>query len=276
MSDILLEVDELSKKFCRRLKRSLYYGITDIARQAVGKPVSTALRPEEFWAVKEVSFKVSPGEIISVVGANGSGKTTMMRMIAGIYKPTKGAINYPVPLKVTPVFALNVGLRNEFTGLENIKLKAAIFGMTEAELKRKLDFIIDFSELEYALATPVGNYSSGMRARLSYSVAIATEPDLFIIDEALAVGDSLFKTKCYEHLGEYVQEKERAVLYVTNRIRKVMALANRVLVMRGGRLLQDSRDATAALEYYINDIVGDKMTDDLKEMKLKKIRHFEM
>jgi lipopolysaccharide transport system ATP-binding protein len=115
-----------------------------------------------------------------------------------------------------------------------------------------------------------------MRARLSYSVAIATEPDLFIIDEALAVGDSLFKTKCYEHLGEYVQEKERAVLYVTNRIRKVMALANRVLVMRGGRLLEDSRDAAEALEYYINDIVGDKMTDDLKEMKLKKIRHFEM
>ncbi|MCI5092358.1 ATP-binding cassette domain-containing protein [Phaeodactylibacter sp.] len=276
MADHLLEVDQLSKKFCRRLKRSLYYGITDVARQAVGKPISTTLRPEEFWAVNEVSFKVAPGEVIAVVGANGSGKTTLMRIIAGIYHPTKGKVLYPKPLKVTPIFALNVGLRNEFTGLENIKLKAAIFGMTEAELKRKLDFIIDFSELEYALATPVGNYSSGMRARLSYSVAIATEPDLFIIDEALAVGDSLFKTKCYEHLGEYVQEKERAVLYVTNRIRKVMALANRVLVMRGGRLLQDSRNTTEALEYYINDIVGDKMTDDLKELKLKKIRHFEM
>lgn len=276
MADHLLEVDQLSKKFCRRLKRSLYYGITDVARQAVGKPISTTLRPEEFWAVNEVSFKVTPGEVIAVVGANGSGKTTLMRIIAGIYHPTKGKVLYPKPLKVTPIFALNVGLRNEFTGLENIKLKAAIFGMTEAELKRKLDFIIDFSELEYALATPVGNYSSGMRARLSYSVAIATEPDLFIIDEALAVGDSLFKTKCYEHLGEYVQEKERAVLYVTNRIRKVMALANRVLVMRGGRLLQDSRNTTEALEYYINDIVGDKMTDDLKELKLKKIRHFEM
>ena len=276
MADHLLEVDQLSKKFCRHLKRSLFYGITDVARQAVGKPVSTALRPEEFWAVNDVSFKVSPGEIVAVVGSNGSGKTTLMRIISGIYRPTLGKVHYPKPLKVTPIFALNVGLRNEFTGLENIKLKAAIFGMTEAELKRKLDFIIDFSKLEYALATPVGNYSSGMCARLSYSVAIATEPDLFIIDEALAVGDSLFKTKCYEHLDEYVQERERAVLYVTNRIRKVMALANRVLVMRGGRLLQDSRDATAALEYYISDIVGDKMTDDLKEMKLKKIRHFEM
>ncbi len=276
MADHLLEVDHLSKKFCRRLKRSLYYGITDITRQAIGKQVSTELRPEEFWAVNDVSFKVSPGEIIAVVGANGSGKTTMMRIISGIYRPTKGAISYPKPLKVTPIFALNVGLRNEFTGLENIKLKAAIFGMSEAELKRKLDFIIDFSELEYALATPVGNYSSGMRARLSYSVAIATEPDLFIIDEALAVGDSLFKTKCYEHLGEYVQEKERAVLYVTNRIRKVMALANRVLVMRAGRLLQDSQNAKEALEYYINDIIGDNMTEKVKEMKLKKIRHFEM
>ncbi|MCR9100932.1 MAG: ATP-binding cassette domain-containing protein [bacterium] len=244
--------------------------------QTIGRPPDTTLRPEEFWAVNDVSFKVAPGDIVAVVGANGSGKTTMMRIISGIYKPTMGSVIYPKPLKVTPIFALNVGLRNEFTGLENIKLKAAIFGMTEAELKRKLDFIIDFSELEYALETPVGNYSSGMRARLSYSVAIATEPDLFIIDEALAVGDSLFKTKCYEHLGEYVQEKERAVLYVTNRIRKVMALANRVLVMRGGKLIQDSHNAKAALEYYINDIVGDNMTDDLREMKLQKIRHFEM
>lgn len=276
MADHLLEIDHLSKKFCRRLKLSLFYGIKDVARQTIGRSPDTALRPEEFWAVNDVSFKVAPGDIVAVVGANGSGKTTMMRIISGIYKPTMGSVIYPKPLKVTPIFALNVGLRNEFTGLENIKLKAAIFGMTEAELKRKLDFIIDFSELEYALETPVGNYSSGMRARLSYSVAIATEPDLFIIDEALAVGDSLFKTKCYEHLGEYVQEKERAVLYVTNRIRKVMALANRVLVMRGGKLIQDSHNAKAALEYYINDIVGDNMTDDLREMKLKKIRHFEM
>ncbi len=276
MDEHLLEINQVSKKFCRRLKRSLFYGIKDVARQTVGLPITTQLRPEEFWATHEVSFKVKPGEIIAVIGANGSGKTTLMRMIAGIYQPTSGEIKYRQGLKVTPIFALNVGLRNEFTGLENMKLKAAIFGMTEAELKRKLDFIIDFSELEYALDTPVGNYSSGMRARLSYSVAIATEPDLFIIDEALAVGDSLFKTKCYEHLGEYVQEKERAVLYVTNRIRKVMALANRVLVMRSGKLIQDSQDTTGALEYYINDIVGDDMTERVKEMKLKKIRHFEM
>lgn len=276
MDEYLLEIDSVSKKFCRRLKRSLFYGITDVARQTIGLPVTTELRSEEFWAVRDVSFKVQPGEIIAVIGANGSGKTTLMRIIAGIYRATSGEIKYRQGLRVTPIFALNVGLRNEFTGLENIKLKAAIFGMTEAELKRKLDFIIDFSELEYALETPVGNYSSGMRARLSYSVGIATEPDLFIIDEALAVGDSLFKTKCYEHLEGYVQEKERAVLYVTNRIRKVMALANRVLVMRSGSLIQDAHDAKDALEYYINDIVGDKMTDQVKEMKLKKIRHFEM
>ncbi len=276
MEEYLLEIDSVSKKFCRRLKRSLFYGITDVARQTIGLPVTTELRSEEFWAVREVSFKVQPGEIIAVIGSNGSGKTTLMRIISGIYRATSGEVRYRKGLRVTPIFALNVGLRNEFTGLENIKLKAAIFGMTEAELKRKLDFIIDFSELEYALETPVGNYSSGMRARLSYSVAIATEPDLFIIDEALAVGDSLFKTKCYEHLGEYVQEKERAVLYVTNRIRKVMALANRVLVMRSGKLIQDAHDAKDALEYYINDIVGDDMTERVKEMKLKKIRHFEM
>lgn len=276
MSEYLLEIDQVSKKFCRKLKRSLYYGVTDVTRQALRLPLSTSLRAEEFWAVNEVTFKVSPGEIIAVIGANGSGKTTLMRIISGIYRPTLGGISYRTGLRVTPIFALNVGLRNEFTGLENIKLKAAIFGMTEQQLKQKLDFIIDFSELEYALGTPVGNYSSGMRARLSYAVAIATEPDLFIIDEALAVGDSLFKTKCYEHLSQYVQEKDRAVLYVTNRIRKVMSLSNRVMIMRAGRLIHDSNDAADALEYYINDIVGDNMTEKVKEMKLKKIRHFEM
>ncbi|MEQ8705795.1 MAG: ABC transporter ATP-binding protein [Phaeodactylibacter sp.] len=276
MPEPILEVQDLSKKFCRRLKRSLYYGITDVARQTLGLTPQLELRPEEFWAVNKVSFEVHAGEIIAVIGANGSGKTTLMRMVAGIYQSNLGKIRYRQGLKVTPIFALNVGLRNEFTGLENIKLKAAIFGMTEQKLKERLDFIIDFSELEYALKTPVGNYSSGMRARLSYSVAIATEPDLFIIDEALAVGDSLFKAKCYEHLGEYVKEKERAVLYVTNRIRKVMALANRVIVMRKGEIIRDSFDTTEAMEFYINDIVGDNMADDLKEMKLKKIRHFEM
>ena len=276
MAEHLIEVEEVSKKFCTRLKRSLYYGITDVTRQTFGMSPSTALRPEEFWAVDKISFNVKPGEIIAVIGGNGSGKTTLMRIISGIYKPTSGKVKNKEALKITPIFALNVGLRNEFTGMENIKLKAAIFGMSESELKRKLDYIIDFSELEYALNTPVGNYSSGMRARLSYSVAIATEPDLFIIDEALAVGDSLFKAKCYEHLEGYVKEKERAVLYVTNRIRKVMALANRVLIMKRGKLLLNSSKPNEALEFFIEDIVGDKMTDELKQKKLNAIRHFEM
>ncbi|MBV6655784.1 MAG: ABC transporter ATP-binding protein [Mameliella sp.] len=276
MAEHLIEVEEVSKKFCTRLKRSLYYGITDVTRQTFGMSPSTALRPEEFWAVDKISFNVKPGEIIAVIGGNGSGKTTLMRIISGIYKPTSGKVKNKEALKITPIFALNVGLRNEFTGMENIKLKAAIFGMSESELQRKLDYIIDFSELEYALNTPVGNYSSGMRARLSYSVAIATEPDLFIIDEALAVGDSLFKAKCYEHLEGYVKEKERAVLYVTNRIRKVMALANRVLIMKRGKLLLNSSEPNEALEFFIEDIVGDKMTDELKQKKLNAIRHFEM
>ena len=276
MAEHLIEVEEVSKKFCTRLKRSLYYGITDVTRQTFGMSPSTALRPEEFWAVDKISFNVKPGEIIAVIGGNGSGKTTLMRIISGIYKPTSGKVKNKEALKITPIFALNVGLRNEFTGMENIKLKAAIFGMSESELQRKLDYIIDFSELEYALNTPVVNYSSGMRARLSYSVAIATEPDLFIIDEALAVGDSLFKAKCYEHLEGYVKEKERAVLYVTNRIRKVMALANRVLIMKRGKLLLNSSEPNEALEFFIEDIVGDKMTDELKQKKLNAIRHFEM
>ncbi len=272
----LISVEGVSKKFCKLLKTGLYYGMVDVSKQALGLPLSTSLRPHEFWAVDNISFQVKAGEIISVIGANGSGKTTLMRLIAGIYQQDLGHIFIKEGLKVTPIFALNVGLKNEFTGLDNIKLKAAIYGMTAQELKEKLDFIIDFSELKDALQTPVGNYSSGMRARLSYATAIATEPNIFIIDEALAVGDSLFKTKCYEHLEEYVKDPDRAVLYVTNRIKKVMALAHRVLVLRKGQLIKDTNDPGSAMEYYIKDVLGDNISEELKEIKLMKVRYYEM
>lgn len=159
---------------------------------------------EEFWVVNDVFFKVVLGDIVVVVGVNGFGKIIMMWIILGIYKFIMGFVIYLKLLKVILIFVFNVGLCNEFIGFENIKLKGVIFGMIEVELKWKLDFIIDFFELEYVLEILVGNYFFGMRAWFFYLVVIVIELDLFIIDEVFVVGDSFFKMKCYEYLGEYV------------------------------------------------------------------------
>lgn len=272
----LVAIRGVSKKFCKDLKFNMAYGIVDMVRQAMGLPVGLGpLRAHEFFALKDISVDILPGQIVAVVGANGSGKTTLMRLISGIYTLDTGEIIRPATGRITSVFALNAGLNPLFTGMENIHLKGAMFGMTKEEIRQKLDFIIEFSELEEFIHSPVGNYSSGMRARLAYAVAIATEPDLFIIDEALAVGDTVFKAKCYEHLQTYVREKPRAVLYVTNRISKVMAIANRLLVMRKGQLVRDTEDIQSGLTFYIENCL-EGMDANRKVLRMKMIRHYEM
>lgn len=259
------------------LRYNMYYGIVDMVRQSVGLPVGQGgLRPHEFHALQGVDLDILDGQIVAFIGTNGSGKTTLMRLISGIYTLDKGSIQIdPRVGRVTSIFALNAGLNPLFSGLDNIYLKGAMFGMAKEEIKKKLDFIVDFSELSDFLHSPVGNYSSGMRARLAYSVAIATEPGLFIIDEALAVGDTIFKAKCYDHLQDYVRGGNRAVIYVTNRISKVMNIANRVVILDKGRIIHDSPDATAGLEYYIQNCLQG-LDDSTKDRRLKRIRDFEM
>lgn len=272
----LVKVRGLSKKFCKDLKYNMYYGSQDVFRQVLLLPLQRQnLRKHEFWSLNNVDLDIKEGEILAVIGANGSGKTTLMRLLSNIYSLDGGGIEMDGVKKVTSVFALNVGMNPIFTGLENIRLKGAMFGMTKEELDEKLEFIIEFSELREFLHTPVGNYSSGMKARLAYSVALATEPDLFIIDEALAVGDSLFKTKCYENLKDYVQQPGRAVVYVTNRIQKVMAVATRVVIMDRGKLIYNSTNTGEALEYYINNCLKG-LTYELREARLRKVREYEM
>lgn len=273
---ILVQVRNLSKKFCKDLKYNMYYGSQDVFRQVLRLPLQHQnLRKHEFWSLNKVDLDIKEGEILAVIGANGSGKTTLMRLLSNIYSLDGGSIEMNSVKKVTSVFALNVGMNPIFTGLENIRLKGAMFGMTKEEVEEKLEFIIEFSELREFLHTPVGNYSSGMKARLAYSVALATEPDLFIIDEALAVGDSLFKTKCYENLKDYVKYPGRAVVYVTNRIQKVMAVATRVVIMDRGELIYNSTDTAEALEFYINNCLKG-LSDELREARLRKVREYEM
>jgi lipopolysaccharide transport system ATP-binding protein len=259
------------------LKSSLYYAMLDVLVSLMGSSkVDMRLRKHEFWAVKDLSLQVKEGEILAVVGTNGSGKTTLMRLIADIYPIDHGKIKFNGVKKVTPIFALNAGMQPLVTGRENIFIKGAMLGMSKAQIMEKMDFIIDFCERKDFLDTPFGNYSLGMKARLAYSVAIATDPDLFIIDEALAVGDSEFKAKCYDHLKGYVKQSNKGVLFVSNNMKKVLEVATRVVVIDKGVIIFNSENIYEALTFYINNCLGPNLDERTRKIKLEKIRAYEI
>ncbi|PHI20313.1 hypothetical protein CEQ90_09000 [Lewinellaceae bacterium SD302] len=273
----LISVRGLSKKFSRDIKYNMYYGLLDVVsgrKAANSSPERPALRKHEFWALDNIDLDLYSGEILSVVGANGSGKTTLMRLLSNVYPRDHGTIMGREGLRITAVFALNAGMQSLYTGRENIYIKGAMYGMNKEEIDRQLEFIDDFSELGKRLDTPFGNYSSGMKARLSYAIALATEPDVFIIDEALAVGDSAFKAKCFDNLREFVTHPAKGVIFVSNHINKVMKIATRTLVMREGQLIYNSTDIKEALEFYLNNS-SDLLGSQKQQRKLKKIRDYE-
>ena len=233
------------------------------------------VRKKEFWVLSDINFDLFEGEILGIVGANGCGKTTLMRLLSNIYVTDVGAIYGRSGQKITAVFALAVGMQPMFSGRENIYIKGAMYGMTKAEIDAKMPFIEEFSELRDQLDRPFGNYSSGMRARLAYAIALATEPDVFIIDEALAVGDAVFRSKCFDHLKSYVRQPGKAVLFVSNHIRKVLKLASRVMVMKDGKIIYESQDIKKALHHYIVNCLQ-HLDEDQRQIKLRKVQEYDM
>lgn len=272
----MLSVRNVHKKFSRDIKYNLYYGIQDLFRDVFGfKNNYMRLRAKEFWTLADINFDLYSGEILAIVGANGSGKTTLMRIISNIYQLEVGAIYGDSEKKITAVFALGVGMRNLFTGRENIYIKGSMYGMNKADIEAKMDFITQFSELGDQLDRPLGNYSSGMRARLAYSIALATEPDIFIIDEALAVGDAVFKAKCLDHLKDYVRQDGKAVLFVSNNVHKVLKIATRVIVMKKGCIIFESSDVKVALNHYIYNCL-DHLPEEKRQRKLQRVQEYNM
>lgn len=265
MNEQLLSVKHIKKKFSRSLRRSLVYGMMEV----VGMKSSGSLRKTEYWALNDINFDLNAGDILGIVGNNGSGKTTLMRLIAGIYIPSSGNITIKPETRVIPLFALRAGMQPLYSGMDNIYLKCAMFGMSKAETMAQLDFIIDFSELEDHIHTPFGNYSMGMRARLAYACAMAAQPDILIVDEALAVGDTRFKVKCYENLKSMAREPGKGVIFVTNHVEKLLKIANRLIILDKGQLIESHDNVKTGLESYIDHISktrGDKAADEITKM----------
>src|SRR5690606_25354017 len=185
--EILVDVQNVSKKFSLDLKTSLRYGATDILKGTLGMKIEKKLRKKEFWAVQDVSFKLRRGECIGLIGHNGAGKSSLLKVLNGLYAPDKGQI--VMRGKVGALIELGAGFNPILSGRENIYNNAAVLGFSKKEVDQKIQSIIDFSEIEDFIDMPVQNYSSGMKVRLGFAVAAHLEPDILIIDEVLAVGD---------------------------------------------------------------------------------------
>ncbi|MGH2784719.1 MAG: ABC transporter ATP-binding protein [Actinomycetota bacterium] len=183
------------------------------------------------WAVRNVDLEVVPGETVGVIGRNGSGKSTMLRMLAGVTAPTEGAV--VVHGRVAPLIAVGVGFHPELTGRENVYVNATVLGLRRREIDRLFDSIVDFAEIGEFIDTPVKFYSSGMFVRLGFSVAVATRPDVLLVDEVLAVGDLEFQSKCFERMEE-IRNEGTSVLVVSHNLPAVNLLCSRTLVLQNG------------------------------------------
>jgi lipopolysaccharide transport system ATP-binding protein len=234
MRDEAIEVSQISKRYCRSLKRSLWYGIRDIGNEVSGRgQQADHLRPSEFWALEDVSFAVERGESLGLVGHNGAGKTTLLKLINGLVKPSSGMIT--VRGSVRALIALGAGFNPVLTGRENIRVASAVLGFSEQETRDQYDAIIDFSELEEFIDTPVQSYSSGMVARLGFAVAVHTRPDILLVDEVLAVGDLSFAMKCFQKIGSFRAEGG-AILLVSHNPYAIRRNCDRVLWLERGRV----------------------------------------
>jgi lipopolysaccharide transport system ATP-binding protein len=245
--EVLVDIDGVSKKFCRSLKRSLWYGLQDMTREVVGaQDRHEQLRREEFWAVHDVSFQLRRGECLGLIGHNGAGKTTLLRMLNGLIKPDRGRIS--MKGRIAALISLGAGFNPVLTGRENIYVNGAVLGLRTAEIRAKIDQIVDFAELAEFIDMPVQNYSSGMQVRLGFSIATALNPDILILDEILAVGDAQFQAKCIGRITELFDKC--CVLFVSHHAHVVQMICSRAIWMSKGRCVRDG-DTEGVLNAYL-------------------------
>ena len=245
--DIVLSVKGVSKKFCRSLKRSLFYGVQDIAGALSGmRGEKNELRHKEFWALNDVSFELRRGEALGLVGPNGSGKTTLMRIIAGLIKPDTGYVE--VNGKVAPLIALGAGFNPILTGRENIYANMSILGLSRKEIDEKFDEVVEFAEIGEAIDAPVQSYSSGMAARLGFASAIHTKPDILLIDEVLAVGDAKFRAKCHRRLSELLKSGT-AFMLVSHHAQTILNVCNCSVYLLRGKVITSGHTDSVVNKY---------------------------
>jgi len=236
-----IRFDCVSKKFNlhREQARSFQELILHLFRRSNGSG-------EEFWALRDVSFTVSQGETVGLIGPNGAGKSTALKLISRIIEPTSGRIE--VSGRVGALLELGAGFHPDLTGRENIYLNGSILGLSRAQIRRKLDEIVAFAELERFIDVPVKHYSSGMYVRLGFSVAVHIAPEILLVDEVLAVGDAAFQRKCLDRIN-YLRREGVTILFVSHSAETVRAICSRALWLGDGRLVADGSAESVVTRY---------------------------
>jgi ABC-2 type transport system ATP-binding protein len=248
---VSIQVENVTKEFTMQYHRTL-------KQMAVASLKRLPLQ-EKFLAVNDVSFNVEQGSSIGLMGLNGSGKSTLLKLINGVMRPDTGIIR--TRGRIAGLIATGAGFHPQLTGRENLFLNGAILGMSEAETKRKFDEIVEFADIGKFLDTPVSHYSSGMYARLGFSIAVHVDADVFLADEVLAVGDRPFKKKCMAKMQE-IRQQGTTIFYVSHATASVRAMCDRVLVLESGRLNFDG-DVDEGIRYLQYDDADD---DEENEM----------
>ncbi len=253
--DVLVSVEGVSKKFCRDLKRSLWYGVKDLTSELLRRDRQHELRRDEFWAASDVSFEVKRGEVLGLIGENGAGKTTLLRAINGLIKPDRGRIT--VKGRVGALIQLGTGFHPLLTGRENIYINGTVLGMPKSEIDRRYDEIVEFSGVADFIDAPVRSYSSGMRVRLGFSVAAHLSPDLLLIDEVLAVGDLAFQRKGLNRIAQFVKEGGATIL-VSHSLDKIRSICTSCLYLSKGKA-RFHGDLQSAIKLYVDDMISQSL-----------------
>lgn len=266
-SDVLVRCERVGKLFCRDLKKSLWYAVQDLAADLRGawqtrQPIdraslvhgdsrsdTTNMRPDEFWAVNDVSFELKRGQCVGLIGRNGAGKTTLLKLLSGLIKPDRGKIE--LKGTVGALIALGAAFNPILTGRENVYINGSVLGLKKREINNKFEDILAFAEIGDFIDAPVQNYSSGMKVRLGFAVAaMLVQPDVLLLDEVLAVGDLGFTIKCLNRVREIAQSS--AVVLVSHKLQHISNFCTHAIVMQDGYAIENTSDVQRALDTYVS------------------------
>lgn len=238
-NEIAIRLEGLSKVF------KIYPKSSDLFKEIVTR----RSHHREFWALKDISFDVKRGEVVGIIGRNGAGKSTLLKIIAGLMDYDLGYLE--INGQVSAILELGTGFHPEYTGRENIYIAGSMMGWKKSQIERKVDEIIDFAELRLVIDQPFRTYSSGMQARLTFSTAISVDPEIFIVDEALAAGDAAFVEKCILRMGQIIRSG-CTVLLVSHNTNLISRFADRAIWIDNGQIVADSKSETVAKKYELS------------------------
>lgn len=242
-----LEFQNIFKKFRKgEAHDSLRDLIPGLFKKTFGNIKGAGLKEKEFWALKDVSFRVGRGEALGIVGPNGSGKSTTLKILSGILRPTSGTMR--VNGRISALIEVGAGFHPDLTGRENIFLNGAILGMRRPEIQKKMDTIIDFAGIPTFIDTPVKRYSSGMYARLGFAIAAHVEPEILLVDEVLSVGDYTFQGRCIQKMNE-ILKNGTTVIFVSHNMESVLSLCSRAILLVNGQVMREGEPTEVIAEY---------------------------